>query len=143
MRHTPEVNGASSPPLLYAECASPLETGLFPCMHAGVLVGPGRSVRSNCRTRTRLTGQDAGPFNPREVPQAKRVDDVAGEAAALAPRTSEGSAWAAGLRPLPGPFLPEHCPSFTTRAAQRGHQIPCFFWTLYPLWTLYFIISVE
>ncbi len=33
MRHTPEVNGASSPPLLYAECASPLETGLFP-VHA-------------------------------------------------------------------------------------------------------------
>ncbi len=30
---TPEVNGASSPPLLYAECASPLETGLFP-VHA-------------------------------------------------------------------------------------------------------------
>ncbi len=30
---TPEVNGASSPPLLYAGCASPLETGLFP-VHA-------------------------------------------------------------------------------------------------------------
>ncbi len=30
---TPKVNGASSPPLLYAECASPLETGLFP-VHA-------------------------------------------------------------------------------------------------------------
>ncbi len=30
---TPEVNGASSPPLLYAECASPRETGLFP-VHA-------------------------------------------------------------------------------------------------------------
>ncbi len=27
------MNGASSPPLLYAECASPLETGLFP-VHA-------------------------------------------------------------------------------------------------------------
>ncbi len=33
MRHTPEVNGASSPPLLYAGCASPLGTGLFP-VHA-------------------------------------------------------------------------------------------------------------
>ncbi len=77
---------------------------------------------------TRLTGQDAGPYNPREVPRAQRRTKPPIEAA--------------GLRPLPGPFLPEHCPSFTTRAAQRGHQIPCFFWTLYPLWTLYFIISV-
>ncbi len=33
MRHTPEANGASSPPLLYAGCASPLGTGLFP-VHA-------------------------------------------------------------------------------------------------------------
>ncbi len=58
------------------------------------------------------------------------------------PGPQRGARAAAGLRPLPGPFLPEHCPSFTTRAAQRGHQIPCFFWTLHPLWTLYFIISV-
>ncbi len=34
-------------------------------------------------------------------------------------------------------------PSFTNPAAQRGHQIPRLFWTLYPLWTLYFIISVQ
>ncbi len=55
-----------SAPLLWRLVSSP-------CMHAGVLVGPGRERwGSNCRTRTRLTGQDAGPFNPREVPQAKR-----------------------------------------------------------------------
>ncbi|KAL0151315.1 hypothetical protein M9458_053506, partial [Cirrhinus mrigala] len=36
-----------------------------PCMHAGVLVGPGRVRRGNGRRRMdvrRLTGQDAGPF---------------------------------------------------------------------------------
>ncbi len=40
--------------------------------------------------------------------------------------------------PLPGPFLLEHCPSFTNPAARRGHQIPCLFWTLHPLWTLFY-----
>ncbi len=108
---TPEVNGASSPPLLYAECASPLETGLFP-VHAhwcprgsrkGALrerVPPkaraaGPAVRTRTAPARRLTGQDAGPDPP-------------------------GA----------GPFLLEHCPSFTNLAARRGHQIPCLFWTL-------------
>ncbi len=39
---TPDVNEASSPPLLNAEDASPQETVSFPCMHAGVLVDAGR-----------------------------------------------------------------------------------------------------
>ncbi len=117
-------------PLLWKPVSSP-------CMHAGVLVGPGR-VRwgSSCRTRTRLTGQDAGPYHPRRCRGPK--EDVAAERSRRPSRSGpeRGARAAAGLRPLPGPFLPEHCPSFTTRAAQRGHQIPRFFWTLYPLWTL-------
>ncbi len=28
--------------------------------------------------------------------------------------------------------------SFTNPAARWGQQIPCFFWTRFPLWTLYF-----
>ncbi len=128
-----------SAPLLWRPVSSP-------CMHAGVLVGPGRERRAwRTAPARRLTGQDAGPgcrAVPLEAPRAQRRMKPPIEAAALAPRTQGGARAATGLRPLPGPFLPEHCPSFTTRAARRGHQIPCLFWTLNPLWTLYFFISV-
>ncbi len=121
-----------SAPLLWRPVSSP-------CMHAGVLVGPGRERRAwRTAPARRLTGQDAGPYPwKRHGPKGPPI-----EAAALAPRTQGGARAATGLRPLPRPFLPEHCPSFTTRAARRGHQITCLFWTLNPLWTLYFIISV-
>ncbi len=85
---------------------------------------PGRLIPGKCR----------GPRGRRRRWRSRRPSH---------PGPQRGARAAAGLRPFPGPFLPEHCPSFTTRAAQRGHQIPCFFWTLHPLWTLYFIISVE
>ncbi len=151
MRHTPEVNGASSPPLLYAGCASPLETGLFP-VHArwcprgsrkGALrdrVPPkARAAGPAVRTRTapvrRPSGQDAGPTRPIECcrgPRGGRSRWKSHRPSRPGPR--RGARAAAGLRPLPGPFLPEHCPSFTTRAAQRGHQIPPFILdTLFPL----------
>ncbi len=162
MRHTPEVNGASSPPLLYAGCASPLETGLFP-VHArwcprgsrkGALrdrVPPkaraaGPAVRTRTAPARRPSGQDAGPTRPTECcrgPRGGRSRWKSHRPSRPGPR--RGARAAAGLRPLPGPFLPEHCPSFTTRATQRGHQIPPFildtlfpllFWTLYSPWTL-------
>ncbi len=89
----------------------------------------------------RLMGQDAGPFNPWKR-RGPKEDEAAGEAAApRAPDLRGERVRPAGLRPLPGLFLPEHCPSFTTLAARRGHQIPCLFWTLHPLGH-YFIISV-
>ncbi len=143
MRHTPEVNGASSPPLLYAECASPLETGLFP-VHArwcprgsrrGALRewmppkarAAGPAVRMRTAPARRLTGQDAGPYNPWKRRRARGGWSRYLKLPSLVPRTwSRGARAAAGLRPLPGPFLLEHCPPFTTRAAQRGHQIPLF-----------------
>ncbi len=153
MRHTPEVNGASSPPLLYAGCASPLETGLFP-VHArwcprgsrkGALrdrVPPkaraaGPAVRTRTAPARRPSGQDAGPTRPIECcrgPRGGRSRWKSHRPSRPGPR--RGARAAAGLRPLPGPFLPEHCPSFTTRAAQRGHFIPLLFWTLYSPWTL-------
>ncbi len=143
MRHTPEVNGASSPPLLYAECASPLETGLF-LVHArwcprgsrrvalrewmppkARAAGP--VVRMRTAPARRLTGQDAGPYNPWKRRRARGGWSRYLKPPSLVPRTwSRGARAAAGLRPLPGPFLLEHCPPFTTRAAQRGHQIPLF-----------------
>ncbi len=103
-----------SAPLLWRPVSSP-------CMHAGVLVGPGRERwGSNCRTRTRLTGQDAGPFNPREVPRAQRRTKPLEKPPPLAPRTSEGSACGRRTPPLtwtlPSRTLPLlHNPRSTTR----------------------------
>ncbi len=126
-----------SAPLLWRQVSSP-------CMHAGVLMGPGRErERASAAPVTRLTGQDAGPYSPRRGRGPKEDEAARRSRRPSRSRPKRGAHAAAGLRPLPGPFLPEHCPSFTTRAARRGHQIPCLFWTLHPLWTLYFIISVQ
>ncbi len=128
-----------SAPLLWRPVSSP-------CMHAGVLVGPGRERwGSNRRTRTRLTGQDAGPYNPRRCRGPKEDEAAARSRRPSRSGPERGARAAAGLRPLPGPFLPEHCPSFTTRAAQRGHQIPLFILdTLSPLDTLfYYFCSIK
>ncbi len=150
MRHTPEVNGASSPPLLYAGCALLWRPVSSPCMHAGVLVGPGRERWGiGCRRRRELPdprsgrgphprdGRRArmpGRLDPSSVAVDLEVDEAAGKAHRPSRPGPRRGARAAGLRPLPGPFLPEHCPSFTTRAAQRGHQIPPFILdTLFPL----------
>ncbi len=145
MRHTPEVNGASSPPLLYAECASPLETGLFPraCTLVSSWVQEG-SVESEDRTRETADGPGCRAVHL-EAPRAhRRTKPLNGSRRPRAPGPRWGARAATGLRPLPGPFLPEHCPSFTTRAAQRGHQIPLFILdTLIPFGHFYFIISVE
>ncbi len=130
-------------PLLWRPVSSP-------CMHAGVLVGPGRerwgigwpkaraagpAVRTRTAPARRPSGQDAGPTRPIECcrgPRGGRSRWKSRRPSRPGPR--RGARAAAGLRPLPGPFLPEHCPSFTTRAAQRGHQIPPFILdTLFPL----------
>ncbi len=125
-----------SAPLLWRPVSSP-------CMHAGVLVGPGRERRAwRTAPARRLTGQDAGPY-PWKRRRPKGGRSRWWKPPPSRPGPQRGVRAAAGLRPLPGPFLPEHCPSFTTHAARRGHQIPCLFWTLHPLWTHCFIISVE
>ncbi len=138
---TPEVNGASSPPVI---CRVRLSSGDRSLPRACTLVSSwvqeGSVEGASAAPVTRLTGQDAGPYNPRRCRGLKED-----EAARRSRRTSRsgperGACAAAGLRPLPGPFLPEHCPSFTTRAARRGHQIPCLFWTLHPLWTLFYYL---
>ncbi len=114
------MNGASSPPLLYAECASPLETGLFP-VHArwcprGSRKGAWRDFRAardvSRRTRgpdetapvIRPSGQDAGPTSPleRRGPRGRRRR---WRSRRPAPRTSEGERAAAGLRPVVNFFL--------------------------------------
>ncbi len=120
MRHTPEVNGASSPPLLYAECASPLETGLFP-VHARWCPRGSRKGASSVEDRTRETADGPGcRAVPLEAPRAQRRTKPLMEAAALAPRTQEGSACGHRTPPLtwtlPSRTLPLlHNPRSTTR----------------------------
>ncbi len=154
MRHTPEVNGASSPPLLYAGCASPLKTGLFP-VHArwcprgsrkGALrdrVPPkaraaGPAVRTRTAPARRPSGQDAGPTRPIECcrgPRGGRSRWKSRRPSRPGPR--RGARAAAGLRPLPGPFLPEHLPLLhNPRSTTRTPDSPLLFWTLYSPWTL-------
>ncbi len=108
------------------------------CMHAGVLVGS-RKGASSVEDRTRETADGPGSRAvPLEAPWAQRRTKPPIEAAALAPWTQGGARAATGLRPLPGPILPEHCPSFTTRAARRGHRSPVYFGHLIPLDTLFY-----
>ncbi len=121
-----------SAPLLWRPVSSP-------CMHAGVLVGPG-SVRwgSSCHTRTRLTGQDAGPYHPRRC-RGPKEDEAAEEAAA--PRAPDPR----GERVRPPDSAPYLDPSFQNTAppsqpAQHNEdtRFPCLFWTRHPLWTLFY-----
>ncbi len=108
----------------------------------GSVEGTGAAEGASCRTRTaparRLTGQDAGPYNPQKRRGPKEDEAATRSRRPSRPGPARGARAAAGLRPLPGPFLLEHCPSFTNLAARRGHQIPCLFWTLHPLWTLFY-----
>ncbi len=77
-------------------------------------------------------GQDAGPTSPveRRGPRGRRSRWRSHRPSRPGPQM--GACAAARLRPLPGPFLPEHCPSFTNPAARRRYQIPCLFRTFFP-----------
>ncbi len=114
------MNGASSPPLLYAECASPLETGLFP-MHARWCPRGSRKGALSMEDRTRETADGPGcRAVPLEAPRAQRRTKPLMEAAALAPQTPEGSACGCRTPPLtwtlPSRTLPLlHNPHSTTR----------------------------
>ncbi len=126
MRHTPEVNGASSPPLLYAGCASPLETGLFP-VHARWCP---RGSRKGA-----LREQLPHPYTA-DGPGCRAVSSPEG------PWPGGGRAARRSRRPLPGPFLPEHCPSFTIRVHNEDTRPPVYFGHFIPLGHFYCIISV-
>ncbi len=153
MRHTPEVNGASSPPLLYAGCASLWRPVSSPCMHAGVLVGPGRERWGiGCRRRRELPDPRSGRGpHPRDGRRARmpgrldpssaavdlEVDEAAGKAAV--PRAPD----LGGERVRPPDSAPYLDPSFQNTAppsqpAQHNEdtRFPLLFWTLYSPWTL-------
>ncbi len=141
---TPEVNGASSPPLLYAECASPRETGLFP-VHARWCPRGSRKGAvegASAAPVTRLTGQDAGPYNPRRCRGPKED-----EAATRSRRPSRSDPRGERVRlPDSAPYLD---PSFQNTAppsqpAQHDEDTrsPVYFGHFIPFGH-YFIISVE
>ncbi len=133
MRHTPEVNGASSPPLLYAGCASPLETGLFP-VHARwcprgsrkgalreQLPHPYTADGPGCRAVSSPEGRGPEEEEPLE------------EAAALALRTREGSACGRRTPPLTWTLPSRTLPSFTIRVHNEDTRPPVYFGHFIPL----------
>ncbi len=96
----------------------------------GSVEGTGAAEGASCRTH-----------GPRAVRRTKPLKEAA-EPCAPDPRGERVRP--PDSAPLSGPFLFEHCPSFTNPAARRGHQIPCLFWTLHPLWTLfYYFCSIK
>ncbi len=149
MRHTPEVNGASSPPLLYAGCASPLETGLFP-VHARWCPRGSRkgALRDRVPPKARAAGRGPHPRDGRRARMPGRldpssaavdleVDEAAGKAAV--PRAPD----LGGERVRPPDSAPYLDPSFQNTAppsqpAQHNEdtRFPLLFWTLYSPWTL-------
>ncbi len=137
------MNGASSPPLLYAECASPRKTGLFP-VHARWCPRGSRKGALRDENRTRETADGPGcRAVPLEAPRAKRRTKPLDEAAALAPRTQEGSACG---RRTPPPYLD---PSFSNTAPpsrtpqhDEDTRSPVYFGHFIPFGH-YFIISVQ
>ncbi len=120
----------------------------FPCMHAGVLVGPGRERWGIERHRRHgLSDPWSG-----QVPhlwdgcRARMPGHLIRRTKRLpiAPRTRWGAHAAAGICPLPGLVLLEHRPSFTNPTTRRGHQIHSLFWTLIsPLDTLFLLFLLN
>ncbi len=127
--HTPECANASRD-----------SAGLFP-VHARWCPRGSRkgALREQLRrTRTRLTGQDAGPYHPRRC-RGPKEDEAAEEAAA--PRAPDPR----GERVRPPDSAPYLDPSFQNTAppsqpAQHNEdtRFPCLFWTRHPLWTLFY-----
>ncbi len=99
---TPEVNGASSPPLLYVERASPLETGLFP-VHAHWC--PRGSKKGAVKRRAPRPWDVWWARMPGRITLGSAAGQKEDEAAEWSRRPSRpgherGARAAAGLRPL-------------------------------------------
>ncbi len=132
MRHTPEVNGASSPPLLYAECASPLETGLFP-VHARWCPRGSRKGASSVEDRTRETADGPGcRAVPLEAPRAQRRTKPLIEAAALAPRTQGEHVRPPDSAPYLDPSFQNTAPPSQPAQHDEDTRSPVYFGHLIP-----------
>ncbi len=132
---TPEINGASSPPLLYAECASPRETGLFP-VHARWCPRGSRKGALRDRVPHPWDGWRArmpGRLFPGSAAGRRKTKPLE-KPPLLAPRTSEGSVCGRRTPPLTW--------TLPSRTLPLLHN-PAAFWTLYPLWTFNFIFLLN
>ncbi len=122
-----------------------------PCMHAGVLVGPGRERRGIplCKSRElpdSRSGWEPHPLygwcarmpghNPQEALWVRRTKPPKEAAAPSRPGPRRGALTAAGLRPFLGPPPSEHWPSFTNPTRTPGSL---FILTLIPFG--HFILS--
>ncbi len=115
-------------PLLWRPVSSPVHARWCPRgSRKGASSGrtaPPRETADGARMPGRRPGSAAGPEEDEAADGSRRPR-------ALAPPDPGREARAAtGLRPLPGPFLPEHCPSFTFRVHDEDTRSPCLFWTL-------------
>ncbi len=118
-----------------------------PCMHAGVLMGPGRECRATSSAPTRrLTGQDAGPYTPGSAAGQKEDEAAKGSRRTSRPGPKRGARAAAGLRRTPPPYLD---PSFSNTAPpsrtpqhDEDTRSPVYFGHFIPFGH-YFIISVQ
>ncbi len=163
------MNEASSPPLLFAERASPRETGLFPvharwCLcgslpractlvsswvqegsiegdHATRAAGP--AVRTRSAPVIRPSGQDAGPTSPveRRGPRGRR-------SLWISHRPSHPDL--SGERVRPPDSAPYLDPSFWNTAPpsqslqhDEGTRSLRLFWTLFPLDTFILLFYVK
>ncbi len=135
------MNGASSPPLLYAGCASPLETGLFPVHARWCPCGSRKGALSlEDRPPPRETADGPGcRAVALEARRAHRRTKPLREAAASRPGPREGSAGGHQTPPLtwtlPSRTLPLlHIERYTTGTPDP----PVYFGHFSPLWTLFF-----
>ncbi len=115
-----------------------------PCMHAGVLVGPGRERRATSSAPARrLTRQDAGPYTPGSAAGQKEDEATKGSRRTSRPGPEMGIACG---RQTPPPYLD---PSFSntappSRTPQHDEDTrpPVYFGHFIPFGHC-FIISVE
>ncbi len=107
--------------------------------HAARAAGP--AVRTRTAPTIRLTGQDAGPYNPRKRRGPKEDEAAKGSRRLSCPGPERG---ARGRSPPLTWTLPSwtltllHKPRSTTRTPD-----PLFILDTFPLWTLYFIIYIK
>ncbi len=156
---TPEVNGASSPPLLYAERTSPRETGLFPVHACWCTRSPGRERRGTSMSpETWAAGPEVWtklhpwydrrarlPVRPGPSSAAgQEVDEAAGEAAApRAPDHRGERVWLLDSAPYLDPSFQNTALPSQTPQHDEDTRSPVYFGHFIPFGHFIFIISVE
>ncbi len=136
---TPEVNGASSPPLLYAECASPRETGLFP-VHAHWCPRGSRKGALRDRMPHPWDGWRArmpGRIIPGSAAGRRRTKPLNKAAAPRSPDPRGERVWPPDFAPYLDPSFSNTAPPSRTPQHDEDTRSPVYLDTLTPLDTLF------